>query len=625
MPLLPGEILHKRYRMVSLLAEGRYGAVYRAWDLREKVNVAVKEVLDTAADSQRRFRAEAHRLSDLKHPQLPAVRDHFSLDGSGLYLVSDYVDGVDLQSLLQQYGPLPSDLIVNWLQAVCAPLAYLHEKKQLHLNVKPANIRVTPAGQVFLVDTGLPGLGISMGASGYAAPEQQLQATVSPASDIYGLGATLYTLLTGQAPPDALRRQSGLETLKPAREVNPDVEPYLSAAAGRAMDLRPEVRYESVAAFARALERPAGKESLNPAGLPDLRGLAPRRTPPAQATPVPPPRLPARSRKTIELRIIWGLLTILVIVASTGLFLSQLDNNELLGGSEEAATATTQSELIAALTAIAPIPSPTPAPTEPPTPTPAPIISQTGARLLFMPAGIFTMGDDESEDEDAQPAHVIRLNSYFMDETEVTNGQYAQCVAAGVCNPPYSANATSHPAYYGDSAYDNYPVVMVKWIDAAAFCEWRGARLPTEAEWEKAAGFDPVNLLKLKYPWGDAFDGALVNFCDANCTLDRRNTEFNDGQRDTAPVATFAGGRSPIGLYDMAGNVMEWVNDWYDGRYYQEATEVNPLGPLEGQYKVLRGGSWLSSAGDLAVTRRAFYDPEVFRAHIGFRCALSPP
>jgi serine/threonine-protein kinase len=259
MPLLPGEILNKRYRIVSLLAEGAYGAVYRAWDGHDERDVAVKEYLDASVEIQKRFRAQARRLSRLHHPQLAAVLDHFALEETGQYLISEYVDGVDLQSLVEQYGPLPSDLIIGWLQSVCIPLAYLHRKDQLHLNVKPANVRLAPSDDIFLVDTGLPGLGIRPHAGGYGSPEQQSQTDATPASDIYSLGATLYTLLTAQVPANALSRQSGLVDLKPAREVNPDVEPYLSIVANRAMSLRPDVRYQTAEEFAQALNRPVGR------------------------------------------------------------------------------------------------------------------------------------------------------------------------------------------------------------------------------------------------------------------------------------------------------------------------------------------------------------------------------
>lgn len=615
MPLLPRELLNKRYLIVNLLAEGPYGAVYRAWDQVDKRDVAIKEYLDPSPEIQRLYRAEASRLSSNKHPQLPSVRDHFCLEEVGQYLISDFVDGVDLQALLIEYGPMPSDLIIEWLQSVSVPLTYLHKKKQLHLNIKPANVRLTPTGNVFLVDTGLPGLGVSLGASGYAAPEQQTQGSVTIASDIYSLGATLYTLLTGKVPPDALHRESGLEDMLPAREVNPDVEPYLSIVANRAMDLRPDVRYESANDFARALERPAG------------RSMAfidrPRRTEPS-LHPSAPPRLPGKRRKQIEQRTIIALIGALLLVVGVVLGVGLAGQTPAAEEAQVAVTATLRSQIIAALTAITTV-TPSPVPSSTPIPTPAPIVDEkSGANMIYMPGGIFRMGSDEAEPDEA-PSHLVRLDPYFIDETEVTNGQYALCVEDGECSRPSRSGATYHPAYYGDPAYADYPVLFVNWFAARDFCSWRGARLPTEAEWERAAGYDPAMGIKFTYPWGDIFDGTLLNFCDVNCTRDDRNADFDDGFRDTAPVRTYPDGRSTIGLYDMVGNVLEWVGDWYDPRFYQQSTDTNPLGPLEGTFKVVRGGSWLSPEAEVRVSGRGSFDPTVSRAHLGFRCAMTAP
>ncbi len=615
MPLLPGELLNHRYRIVNLMASGSYGATYRAYDIKDERHYAIKEYLDASPEIQKRFRSEARRLTQLSHPQLATFRDHFPLDGVGQYLVSDYVDGVDLQSLLNQYGALPSDLLIGWLQAACEPLGYLHQQGVLHLNIKPANLRLTADSQIFLVDTGLSGMGVRPHTDGYGAPEQQAQTEVSAYSDIYSLGATLYTLLTAQVPPQALSRESGLVDLIPAREVNPDVEPYLSLVAARAMSMRADARYETAADFAQALNRPAG----HPVPLPpdELRRTA---VPSATA---PPPVLTPTRRKQIEQRTIWGLAVVLIILLTLiGLFsLASQDEPE---AAEIGTTATVESVVIAALTAIAPTPTPLPAPTEPPTPTPEPIITETGARMIFMPAGVFRIGHDEGEN-DEKPSQLVRLNPFYIDETEVTNGQYAQCVDAGVCQPPRRPNATYHNAYYGSPAFIDYPVIFVSWYDAQTFCEWREARLPSEAEWEKAAGFDPVQALKLRYPWGEAFDGAKLNFCDSNCPADQRDPAFDDGHRDTAPVGSYGDGRSPIGLYDMSGNVMEWVNDWYDFRAYQDISDTNPLGPVEGQFKTIRGGSWLSDVEDVATTARTSFDPLVARANLGFRCASDAP
>jgi formylglycine-generating enzyme required for sulfatase activity len=614
MPFLPGELLNQRYRLVSLLGRGAYGCVYRAWDVQEQVDVAIKEFLDPTVEIQRLFRREARRLAALQHPQLPAIRDHFALEDTGQYLVSDYIDGVDLQSLVDQFGPLPSDMLIGWLQAAAEPLHYLHQQGYRHLNVKPANIRLTPAGEVFLVDTGLPGLGIMPARGGYGSPEQQAQGEITAAADIYSLGATLYTLLTGREPPKALERESGLVDLLPAREVNPNVEPYLSIVAGRAMSLRPDTRYESALEFAQALNRPAGRPVTTVETL--------RRSEPLPSVP-PPPRRPVNRRKRFEQRTIYALVILLLVIVAATVVIAQVDFPGV-GITEEEATATTQSQVIAALTAVAPTLTPTPDPTFIPTATPEPLLTETGMRMLFMPGSIFRMGDEEGE-ADERPSRQVRLDPYYIDETEVTNGQYQLCVAAEVCEPPDSPNATFHPAYYGDPAYADYPVLFVTWYKAETYCAWRGARLPSEAEWEKAAGFDPQQAVKYRYPWGDTFNGSRLNYCDVNCNQGQRDITVDDEHRDTAPVGSFPTGRSPIGAYDLLGNVMEWVSDWYDRDYYQEGPDSNPLGPPEGEFKVLRGGSWLSGVDDLGVVVRTFYDPRVSRANIGFRCAMAVP
>lgn len=613
MPLLSGELLNKRYRIVSLLGRGNSGCVYRAWDVQDALDVAVKEYMDPRLEVQKRFRRQARLLNRLRHGQLPQVRDHFALDDVGQYLVTDYVDGVDLSALLRQYGPLPSEKIIEWLQAACRPLQYLHENGTLHLDIKPANVRLTPAGEIFLVDTGLPELGIAPGTRGYASPEQQKQSDdVGPAADIYSLGATLYTLLTGEVPPGALQKESGLEDMPAAREVNPDVEPYLSIVASRAMSLRADARFETATDFANALQRPSGH--------PVVQHDALRRSDPLPASP-PPRHVPSRTRRQIQQRTIWGLLGLLLLIIVVGAGVTLLGPSPLLGGDEESATATAQSQVIAALTAVAPTVTSTPDPTALPTPTPEPLLSETGSRLLFMPGGLFRLGNDEGE-SDEQPSRMVSLEPYYIDETEVTNGAYARCVAAGDCEAPAYDRASFYPDYYGNPEYADYPVLYVNWHKAQAFCQWRDARLPTEAEWERAAGFDPEQGIKFTYPWGDEFEGTRLNYCDVNCYRSDSDATYDDGYGDTAPVGIYPEGRSPVGAYDMLGNVMEWTADWYDRNYFTVAPDTNPLGPLEGFSKSVRGGSWTSTREELRVSRRTFYDPNEHRANLGFRCAM---
>ncbi|PIE79828.1 MAG: hypothetical protein CSA11_10635 [Chloroflexi bacterium] len=612
MPLLPGELLNERYRIVSLLGQGAYGCTYQAYDIHAERQVAIKELLDASLETQKAFRAGARQLSDLQHEQLAVVLDHFALEDVGQYLVSEYVAGVDLGQLLAQYGSFPSDLIIGWLQAVCVPLAYLHEHDTLHLNLKPANIRLTPAGEIKLVGGQVPGLGV-VDNGRFSPPEQLNQATLTAAADIYSLGATLYTLLTRELPPKALSRESGLTDLIPAREVNPNVEPYLSLVASRAMSLRADARYESVADFKKALERPLGYS------LPESSEL--RRTPdPVVTAPIPSPVV-RRPRRQIERKTLWaliGLIPVLAIIIGIGIALNL--NNEEEPVTEVEATATVESAVIAALTQIAPTPTPLPRPTDLPTATPKPIITDLGNRMLYVPSGLSVMGLEDGE-RDEQPARPIELDAYFIDETEVTVAQYAECVDAGECRRPLDTAEN----YYGDPNFDDYPVIFVSWYDAETFCQWRGVRLPSEAEWEKAASFDPATRTKFAYPWGDVFDGEKLNFCDVNCNSSERDVDSDDGYRFAAPVGMYGNGRSPIGAYDMAGNVMEWVSDWYAFRYYREGSDTNPMGPPEGEFKVFRGGSWLSTADEVAPAARANFDPLVNQSNLGFRCAMSAP
>lgn len=611
--LTVGDVLVGRYRIVNRLGQGASGAVYRAWDVRDGRDMAVKLLHDPNGALQRPLRAEVRALSGLRHPQLPTVLDHFSLDGVGQCLVSTYVDGVDLQQLATQFHPLPEERVVAWLQAAVQPLAWLHARGRLHLDVKPANLRLTPQGEIVLVDGGLPGLGLTAGTPGYAAPEQQALRGASPASDIYGLGATLYTLLTAQVPVTAAHREAGLADLRPARDVNPQVAPYLSLAAARALALRPDARYETAEAFGQALARPADGRS----------GQAERPATPLPAV-APPPRVPLnpRRRRQIEMRTIYGLAGVLVVLLALAYWLARLG---LGSAAPAAATATAPSELALALTQLAPVPSPTFDPALQPTPTPEALVDPlTEARLIYIPGGVFRMGNDEGA-RDERPSHMVRLDAYFIDETEVTNAAYARCVAAEVCTPPQRLGATFHPSYYGDPLYDDYPVIFVNWGQAAQFCAWRGGRLPTEAEWEYAAGYRPAVARMMRYPWGEVMTGPLDNFCDRNCTRAERNVELDDGYRDTAPVRAFPDGRSAFGLYSMAGNVLEWVADWYDADYYRASAAVNPMGPTQGTARAIRGGSWLSTQEDLVVTARSAFVPEVARANLGFRCAQTPP
>ena len=241
-----------------------------------------------------------------------------------------------------------------------------------------------------------------------------------------------------------------------------------------------------------------------------------------------------------------------------------------------------------------PVPSKTPSTTHYPTE-----ITVNGVTMRLVPAGEFTMGSENYDHE--KPIHTVYLDAFYMDIYEVTNALYKACEEAGGCTPPQDTSR------YDDPKYENHPVVYVDWNQATAYCEWRGASLPTEAQWEKAArGTDGRT-----YPWGEGID------CD--------KANYYSCKGDTTPVGNYESGKSPYGIYDMAGNVWEWVNDWYDSEYYKSSPSANPLGPDSGQYRVLRGGSWGSADYDIPSADRFYYSPVNIRSFVGFRCARSLP
>ncbi len=259
-----------------------------------------------------------------------------------------------------------------------------------------------------------------------------------------------------------------------------------------------------------------------------------------------------------------------------------------------------------------------------------------GVPMVLVPAGTFTMGVDSPEAlaecerlgtspcdrkdfADAAPAHIVTLGAFYIDRYEVTNGRYAECVEAGACAEPSSTKSYTRDSYYGDPQYADHPVILVNWYDGQLYCGWRAARLPTEAEWEKAARGTDGRL----YPWGNSFLLGRANLCDRNCSFPWSDSEQDDGHADTAPVGSYTGGASPYGAEDMAGNVWEWVGDRYGADYYLLSPPVNPEGPSEGAFRVARGGAWFSPAIAATASYRLANVPTA-RYHFvgGFRCAL---
>ena len=225
--------------------------------------------------------------------------------------------------------------------------------------------------------------------------------------------------------------------------------------------------------------------------------------------------------------------------------------------------------------------------------------------MVPVPGGWFTMGSNE-RGADSYPSKRIYLKPFYIDKYEVTVKQYARCKNAGVCEKP----ATGPSSNWGKGFRGNHPINGVSWYDAALYCKWAGKRLPTEAEWEKAARGTDQRL----YPWGNQKPG-----CKYAVLRDKNGPGC--GKNSTWPVGSKPLGVSPYGAHDMAGNVWEWVADWYGKNYYQRRPEHNPKGPAKGSSKVLRGGSWGLTPVVSNSTNRLNNSREVKYQYYGFRCA----
>ncbi len=251
--------------------------------------------------------------------------------------------------------------------------------------------------------------------------------------------------------------------------------------------------------------------------------------------------------------------------------------------------------------------------------------TKDGMVMVYVPEGKFEMGTSDEQrarlidehiwdkqwNESERPVHTVYLDAFWIDQTEVTNGQYALCVTDGACQEPHSLASATRDNYYENPEYKDYPVVYINWYMAEAYCAWAGRRLPTEAEWEKAArGIDGRT-----YPWGEEIDRTFANFKGSD-----------SGSGDTAPVGSYPDGASPYGVLDMAGNVWEWVADEFDQRYYYDSPSQNPLGPsLTGTRRVFRGGSWDGTINSMRTAQRYHQNTDYADFPVsGIRCAVLP-
>ena len=649
-----------KFEILEELGRGGFGTVYKARDIALDRLVAVKELhpgltIDPTFIS--RFKHEAQIAANLDHPNLVPVYELGQAEGR-YYIVMGYMPGGSLKDLLKNEGPLSKERTFEILQQIGAGLAYAHKQGVIHRDLKPGNILFDAKGQARVSDLGFAKLlhsqsSASMSTSGglvgtpaYMAPEIWRGKGAGASTDIYSLVCILVEMLTakplfdGESTPEVMFKH--FEPL----QLPEDLPQEWKAVLEQGLEKKPEERIGNVDDLISRLQQ-AGRWTAPT--IPDVtkrEDLKPQREPSQEAahppaivesvkqdqvaakqaqnsreneenpdkpssevgeahfhTPDPISEGTQKSSSAFEkektgvphkktpLYLGLGVLVLLVI------FL--IIRSEIF-------SAQPQSTVAPSPTAVLGVGS-------------TKIREQDGMEMVYVPEGSFEMGSMTGEDNE-KPVRQVYLDAYWIDKFEVTNGQFEKCVNEGVCSKPTSTGSLTRDRYYGDSTYANYPVIYVSWDQAQDYCQWVGGELPTEAQWEKAArGIDGR-----EYPWGRDFDCGRGNF-DDETQLDDYVVEGGpdcDGYIDTAPVGTYSKGASPYGALDMAGNVWEWVRDWY-GPYDPNKTN-NPVGPASGESRLLRGGSWYNLIWNIRTADRNNYDPTNTDDSIGFRC-ISPP
>jgi serine/threonine protein kinase len=658
---LTGKQLNQ-YQIVAPLGQGGMASVYKAYQPSMERYIALKILprhLATDPQFMGRFEQEAKVIANLQHPHILPVFDYGEADGY-TYIAMPFIETGTLSDILRGM-PLPIDRIRSIISQIGDALDYAHSRGIVHRDIKPSNILIDQRGNCLLADFGIAKMmegtaeftktGGIVGTPAYMSPEQGLGDIPDGRSDIYSLGVILYEMATGRPPynaetPMAIVIKHIHDPLPLPRSINPQISDDLERVILKALSKKREERYATAGQFVQAIQAlknniPEKSTLVANRSMPEVTITAPPvatqiETPiPIQITPTYPQEQRKSNWKVWILAIMGvsgvGILTLLMGWLIIGLFTrDSSENAAALLASHTASPILTETQLATQTSEPLPSETVTPVPTDVPTFTPEPALgigdtlvsTVDGSVMVYVPAGEFLLGASEADDQadpDEFPQVSVYLDAFWIDQFEVTNRQYQACVKAGACAPPNATDSASRITYYGDPEYDDYPVVNVDWVDASDYCVWRDARLPTEAEWEKAAR-GPSGWL---YPWGDTFEPNHSNDCAGSILCP---SEPDDGYSDTAPVGSFPSGASPYQVYDMAGNANEWVADWYAENYYATLTDgvANPTGPHEGTERVIRGGSLGLNPSKLRVTNRGAEKPAHYGPYDGFRCAQSP-
>jgi serine/threonine-protein kinase len=647
-----------QYRIEARVARGATSTIYKAYQDKLDRYVAIKVLSPHFIDEPGfldRFYQEARAVARLDHPNILPVYD-FDQVGEIVYLVMKYVDTGTLRHVMR--GPLDLAYTIEIATQVGLALGYAHRQGVIHRDVKPGNILIADNNWALLTDFGLARIletnqrltrtGVGVGTPEYMSPEQAQGKAADGRADLYSLGVMLYEMLAGHLPFES---ESGIavamkhvsEPVTPPRNYRPDLLPAVEQVILKALEKDPDRRYLTAEAMLAALTRAAtpalppaafeqplaapiplgepapGRSSLRlslAAGWIALRQQSARSTQRLRAwTRERRDRLQAiRRERWPHYRAAWyarrrtvGMVAGVFLIVVLCLALSRLVLPAAIldavvtvtpASTVGAAAAPLTETLTLTSTATAPLPAAS-------TKTANGEISPTSPGMVLVPAGSFTMGAVSGKfNADETPPHAVFLDDYTIDVVEVTTAQFARFVnSSGYQTDAEQAGDSTTWRSFNSPDRQRFPVIFVSWNDAARYCAWAGKRLPTEAEWEKAAR----GAAKGIYPWGDSYNDRLANTAEA-------------GVGQPIGVASRSG-TSPFGLYDAVGNVWEYVQDWYGGGYYTDSPRTNPRGPAAGPFKVIRGGSFKSPSERATTTAREKISPDSRGDDVGFRCA----